>query len=111
MVGLVIDIFLCSSCFTVSVRSACFCLVCFFFFFLPPLGERQAEINLAEGQRQAVIFKAQALAKEIELKADATAYGITTIATAIADGNGRDAVSMRLAEQYLESFGQLAKER
>jgi len=73
-------------------------------------GEREAEINLAEGKRQAVIFEAEALAKEIELKADATAYGITKISAAIADGNGRDAVSMRLAEQYLESFGQLAKQ-
>ena len=72
-------------------------------------GERQAEVNIAEGKRQAVIFEAEAKAKEIELTAAATAKGITVVSAAIADGNGRDAVSMRLAEQYLESFGKIAK--
>lgn len=73
-------------------------------------GERQAEMNIAEGKRQAVIFEAEADAKEIELRAKATAYGIAEVSNALLQEGGRDAVSMRLAEQYLDSFGELAKE-
>ena len=77
--------FLFSSCFSVlcSVVVVCLSFVVSLFPFVFPfsssltyIGEREAEINLAEGKRQAVIFEAEALAKEIELKADATAYGI-----------------------------------
>ena len=73
-------------------------------------GERQAEVNIAEGKRQAVIFEAEAHAEEIKLKAEATAAGIESVAKAIAGPTGADAVSMRLAEQYLEAFGQIAKQ-
>ncbi len=73
-------------------------------------GERQAEVNIAEGKRQSVIFEAEAQAQEIKLKAEATAAGIESVAKAIAGPTGADAVSMRLAEQYLEAFGKIAKE-
>ena len=41
---------------------------------------------------------------------EATAAGIESVAKAIAGPTGTDAVSMRLAEQYLEAFGKIAKE-
>jgi regulator of protease activity HflC (stomatin/prohibitin superfamily) len=72
-------------------------------------GERQAEVNIAEGKRQAVIYEAEAEAQEIRLLAEATAHGIRKLSEAIDEGKGKDAVSMRLAEQYLDAFGNIAK--
>ncbi len=85
-------------------------------------GERQARINraegvkqeaieLSEGERQKRVNEAAGRAEEIRLVAQATAEGIRTIANAIGESPcGKDAVSLRLAEQYLNEFGKLAKE-
>ena len=83
-------------------------------------GERQAMINVSEGQRQEVvnlsegdklrqINEAEGRAREIELIAIATAEGIRQIASAISEPGGKDAVSLRVAEQYVKEFGNLAK--
>lgn len=84
-------------------------------------GERQAKINRADGDKQEKIAwsegektrrinEAEGRAAEIRLVADATAAGIRQIATAIAgEEGGRDAVNLRLAEQYINEFGKLAK--
>jgi len=83
-------------------------------------GERQAMINVSEGQQQEVINlseaeklkqinEAEGRAKEIELVATATAEGLRKIALAIKEEGGRDAVSLRVAEQYVKEFGKLAK--
>lgn len=83
-------------------------------------GERQAMINVSEGQQQEVINLSQAdkqrqineaegRAKEIELIAVATAEGLRKIANAINDPGGKEAVSLRVAEQYIKEFGNLAK--
>jgi len=83
-------------------------------------GERQAMINVSEGQKQEVINhsegemmrqinEAQGRAQEIELIAEATAVGLRKIAAAIEQPGGRDAVSLRVAEQYVKEFGNLAK--
>jgi hypothetical protein len=42
--------------------------------------------------------------------ANATANGIRAIALAINDKGGKDAVNLRIAEQYLLEFGKMAKE-
>lgn len=84
-------------------------------------GERQARINRAEGERQEMIAvsegektkrinEADGLSQEIKMVADATAGGIRSIASAIAEPSGKDAVSLRIAEQYVKEFGNLAKE-
>lgn len=84
-------------------------------------GEKQAKINVAdgdkqeliarsEGEKQRMINEADGRAAEIELVATATASGIRQIANAIGDENGSAAVNLRIAEQYLEQFGKLAKE-
>ncbi|PJB79729.1 MAG: paraslipin [Acidobacteria bacterium CG_4_9_14_3_um_filter_49_7] len=84
-------------------------------------GERQAEINRADGSRQAAIARsegerqkrineAEGRAAEIEKVAIATATGIQKIATAITANGGLEAVNLRIAEQYLNEFGKLAKE-
>ena len=83
-------------------------------------GERQAQINRAEGERQETIAhsegekqrrinEAEGQAKQIELVAQATAAGIRAIASAIQTEGGKDAVSLRVAEQYLGEFGKLAQ--
>lgn len=61
---------------------------------------KRAEILESEGHRQAVI-----------LAADATAEGLRKVAQAIElSPKGPDAVSLQLADKYIESFGKLAKE-
>ena len=83
-------------------------------------GERQAMINVSEGQKQEIINlseaekqkqinEAEGRAQEIELIAVATAEGLRKIASAIQQPGGQDAVSLRVAEQYVKEFGNLAK--
>ena len=83
-------------------------------------GDRQAKINRAEGDKQELIERsegekqkrineAQGQAAEIEAIALATAKGIREIATAINEKGGMNAVNLRVAEQYLQEFGKLAK--
>ena len=84
-------------------------------------GQRQSMINVAEGDKQEAIKKsegekmkrineAEGRAKEIELVATATAEGIRKIAEAIQAPGGEEAVNLRVAEQYIREFGNLAKE-
>ena len=84
-------------------------------------GQREAQINVAEGQKQEVIKQSEAKklsqineaegkAREIELLANATAQGIVQIASAMQAPGGKDAVNLRIAEQYIIQFGNLAKE-
>jgi regulator of protease activity HflC (stomatin/prohibitin superfamily) len=83
-------------------------------------GDRQAKINRAEGdkreaiarsegEKQRRINEAEGRAFEIQAVAQATAEGIRKIAAAINDKGGADAVNLRIAEQYLNEFGKLAK--
>ena len=73
-------------------------------------GERQEIVNLSEAQKLKQVNEAEGKAKEIELLAAATAEGIRTIASAISERGGMEAVNLRVAEQYVEQFGKLAKE-
>ena len=66
-------------------------------------------INLSEGQKLKQINEAEGKASEIRLIAEATAHGLRTIAAAINEEGGLDAVNLRVAEQYVKEFGQLAK--
>ena len=83
-------------------------------------GDRQAKINRAEGDKQEAIKKSEGerLKRENEAKgqatailevAKATAEGIRQIANAIGEPNGKEAVSLRIATDWIESFGKLAK--
>ncbi|KAJ5939520.1 Stomatin-like protein 2 [Penicillium verhagenii] len=86
-------------------------------------GQRQSAINIAEGRKQSVILASEAMraeqvnmaageAEAIQLKADATARGIEAVAKAMQDGkeHAQGAVSLRVAEKYVEAFSNLAKE-
>jgi len=83
-------------------------------------GDRQARINRADGEKKGVIAhsegekqkrinEAEGRAEEILKVAVATAEGIRKIAKAINEEGGINAVNLRIAEQYLDEFGKLAK--
>ena len=83
-------------------------------------GERDAVINEAEGAKQQVI-KASEAAKQQQINeaegeaqailavAEATAGGITRVAEAIRGPGGPDAVQLKVAQDYIEKFGELAR--
>src|SRR5258705_8468759 len=83
-------------------------------------GQRDAAINAAEGDKQQVIKaseakkqqninEAEGQAAAIQSVAIATANGIKQIADAIKNPGGYEAMQLRLAEEYIKQFGQLAK--
>jgi regulator of protease activity HflC (stomatin/prohibitin superfamily) len=83
-------------------------------------GERDAKINQAEGDKQRVIKQSEAVktekineaqgeAEAILAVATATAQGLREVASAVIDQGGTEAMQLRIAEQYIEQFGQLAK--
>ncbi|GKU03235.1 cell division cycle 20 cofactor-apc complex [Fusarium langsethiae] len=86
-------------------------------------GQRQSAINIAEGKKQSVILASEALraerineadgeAEAIRLKASATAQGIDAVSESILRGDtgAQAAVSLRVAEKYVDAFGKLARE-
>jgi regulator of protease activity HflC (stomatin/prohibitin superfamily) len=83
-------------------------------------GERDSAINVAEGHKQQVI-KASEASKQQQINdaegeaaailaiASATAEGIRRVAEAMQTQGGREAVQLRVAEQYINRFGELAR--
>src|SRR5690606_13064118 len=83
-------------------------------------GERDAVINQAEGEKQRVIKESEA-AKQQQINeaegeaaailavANATAEGLRRVAESLVQSGGREAMQLRVAEQYIEEFGRLAK--
>ena len=72
-------------------------------------GEREAFIARSEGQRQAEINKAQGEAAAIVAVADATAEAIRKVAEAIRQPGGEQAVQLKVAQQAVDAFAQLAQ--
>jgi regulator of protease activity HflC (stomatin/prohibitin superfamily) len=83
-------------------------------------GQRDAAINTAEGEKQQVIKaseanrqqqmnEAEGQAAAIRAVAAATAEGIRQVASAIRTDGGMEAVQLRVAEQYVSQFGNLAQ--
>jgi regulator of protease activity HflC (stomatin/prohibitin superfamily) len=70
-------------------------------------GEREAAINVSKAERQRRVNEAEGKARAIELVAEATANGIAAIATAIRTPKGKEAVAMRIAEQFINEFGRI----
>ncbi len=84
-------------------------------------GERDAKINEAEGEKQRIIKESEAARTQQINEAQGEAEAILAVATATAEGlrrvgeaagteGGMDAIRLRIAEQYVQQFGQLAKE-
>ena len=83
-------------------------------------GERDAAINMAEGEKQKVIKASEANKQQQINEADGQAAAILAIATATSEGlrkvaaavevdGGIEAVQLRVAEQYIDRFGDLAR--
>jgi len=83
-------------------------------------GQRQEEINIADGAKQAAILtsegekaalinKAQGEATAIRVVAEANAAAIRAVAEALAGAGGMDAANLKVAEEYITAFGNLAK--
>ncbi len=83
-------------------------------------GERDAKINQAEGEKQRVIKESEAAkqqqinvaegeAQAILAVATATAEGLKRVATAVSSSGGIEAMQLRIAEDYVSQFGNLAK--
>jgi regulator of protease activity HflC (stomatin/prohibitin superfamily) len=72
-------------------------------------GEKQQVIKASEAKRQQQINEAEGEAQAILAIATATSEGIKKVAEAIQDPGGYEAVQLRVAEQYIGEFGELAK--
>jgi regulator of protease activity HflC (stomatin/prohibitin superfamily) len=83
-------------------------------------GVRDAQINQAEGEKQRVIKESEAAkqqqineaegeAQAILAVATATAEGLRQVASALSERGGMEAMQLRVAEDYLTQFGNLAK--
>jgi len=72
-------------------------------------GEKQAAVLRSEGEKQAAINKAQGDATAIRVIAEATAAGVRAVADAIGDKGGMEAANLKVAQQYIEAFGNIAK--
>jgi len=84
-------------------------------------GERDAKINEAEGEKQRVIKESEAAKQQQINEAEGEAAAILAVATATAEGlqrvaqsliteGGETAMQLRVAEAYVQQFGNLAKE-
>jgi regulator of protease activity HflC (stomatin/prohibitin superfamily) len=72
-------------------------------------GEKQQVIKASEGKKQQAINEAEGQAAAILSVAEATAEGIKKVAEVIKMSGGHEAMQLRLAEQYILSFGALAR--
>lgn len=72
-------------------------------------GEREASIAKSEGEKQASINRAQGQAAAILAIAEASAEALRKTASAIREPGGSDAVNLKVAEQYVNAFSQLAR--
>jgi regulator of protease activity HflC (stomatin/prohibitin superfamily) len=73
-------------------------------------GEKQAKILQSEGDKQAAINKAQGDATAIRVVADAQAEAVKVVAQALSAEGGISAANLRIAENYVAAFGEIAKQ-
>jgi regulator of protease activity HflC (stomatin/prohibitin superfamily) len=84
-------------------------------------GDRDAKINQAEGEKQRVIKESEANKQQQINEAQGQAAAILAVATATAEGlrqvgdalsgrGGVEAMQLRVAEEYMKQFGQLANQ-
>lgn len=84
-------------------------------------GHRQSQINIAEGEKAQVVLNSEAAytdqvnrakgeAEAILFVAEATAKSIEVVANSIKKDGGSEAVSLKIAQQYVDSFALLARE-
>jgi regulator of protease activity HflC (stomatin/prohibitin superfamily) len=72
-------------------------------------GSKQETIKASEARKQQQINEAEGQAAAILAVATATAEGLRRVADAMQTQGGMEAVQLRVAEQYIAQFGELAK--
>lgn len=83
-------------------------------------GKRQSQINVAEAEKQQVVLRSEGAqtdqinrakgeAEALLTVAEATAESIRKVAAAINEPGGREAIELKVAEQYVNAFSNLAK--
>ena len=72
-------------------------------------GEKQQTIKASEAKKQQAINEAEGQAAAILSVATATAEGIRKVADALKTAGGQEAMQLRIAEQYITQFGNIAK--
>jgi regulator of protease activity HflC (stomatin/prohibitin superfamily) len=72
-------------------------------------GEREAFIARSEGEKQSRINNAEGQAAAIVVVAEANADAIRTVAQAIREPGGEQAVQLKVAEKAVDAYGQLAQ--
>ncbi len=83
-------------------------------------GKQQAQINAAQGAKQQIVLQSEAAQTDQENRAkgeasailavaEATAKGIELVASSIQKTGGSDAVALKIAEQYVSAFKELAR--
>lgn len=73
-------------------------------------GEREASIARSEGEKQAQINQAEGEAAAVLAIAEATARAINLVAESVRAPGGMEAVNLRVAESYVDAFGNVAKQ-
>jgi regulator of protease activity HflC (stomatin/prohibitin superfamily) len=73
-------------------------------------GEKQTVIKASEGSQQQQVNEANGQAAAILAIASATAEGLRQVASALSEEGGDAAMKLRIAEQYVDQFGAIAKE-
>ncbi len=73
-------------------------------------GEKQAAVLRSEGEKQAAINRAQGEATALRLIAEANAAAVRAVGEAISDKGGMDAANLKVAQEYVAAFSQLAKQ-
>jgi len=70
-------------------------------------GDREESINLSKGERQKRINEAEGRADATRIIAEATAAGVAEVAAVIALPKGKQALSLRIAEQFIARLGEI----
>ncbi|KAL5719275.1 hypothetical protein ACHQM5_012077 [Ranunculus cassubicifolius] len=73
-------------------------------------GEQEAHINVALGKKQSVILESEAAMINKRNRAQGEADGILKLASAVQQLGGPEAASLRVAEQYIAAFSNVAKQ-
>jgi regulator of protease activity HflC (stomatin/prohibitin superfamily) len=73
-------------------------------------GEKQAAVLRSEGEKQAAINRAQGEATALRLIAEANAAAVRAVGEAISEKGGMDAANLKVAQEYVAAFSELAKQ-
>ena len=72
--------------------------------------EKRALIAKSEGEKAAAVNRVQGEATALRLIAEANAAAVRAVGEAISDKGGMDAANLKVAQEYVAAFSELAKQ-